>query len=67
MSLEASAWENSGKYQGDIILDDEQVESMVEQFSQGRNAYTWPGTHWPGRVVVYEFAGGFGKLNKINK
>ncbi|KOB70143.1 Metalloendopeptidase [Operophtera brumata] len=55
---EASVWENSGKYQGDILLDDEQLESMVEQFSAGRNAYIWPNTLWPWNTVVYEFGAG---------
>lgn len=61
---QASAWENSGKYQGDILLDDEQVEDMVSQYAQGRHAYIWPNTRWPGNTVVYEFgAGEFSKFN----
>ncbi|XP_073965101.1 zinc metalloproteinase nas-14-like [Choristoneura fumiferana] len=52
------AWENSGKYQGDIILDEDQVQAMVNDFSAGRNAYTWPNTKWPQNTVVYEIAAG---------
>ncbi|XP_026764234.2 astacin-like metalloprotease toxin 5 [Galleria mellonella] len=55
---QASAWENSGKYQGDIILDDEQINALVEEFASGRNAYIWPNTKWPDDVVVWEFAEG---------
>ncbi|CAK1599449.1 unnamed protein product [Parnassius mnemosyne] len=54
----ASAWENSGKFEGDILLDDWQVEAMVQEFAAGRNAYVWPNTKWPDNTIVYEFASG---------
>ncbi|CAH2100306.1 unnamed protein product [Euphydryas editha] len=52
---EANVWENSGKFQGDIVLDDWQVEALVTNFAAGRAAYIWPNTKWPGNVVVYDF------------
>nr|XP_021194241.2 high choriolytic enzyme 2 [Helicoverpa armigera] len=51
----ASVWENSGKFQGDILLNDEQAELMLQQYAEGRNAYIWPNTKWPGNTIVYEF------------
>ncbi|KAM3966660.1 uncharacterized protein ACR2FA_012197 [Aphomia sociella] len=54
----ASAWENSGKFEGDIVLDDEQIEALVDEFASGRNAYIWPNTKWPSDTVVYEFGAG---------
>lgn len=59
----ANAEENSGKFEGDIILDDFIIEGMLQEYAMGRNAYTWPNTHWPNNVVVYELgAGEFGPL-----
>lgn len=52
---QANIWENSGKFQGDIVLDDWQVEALVTNFAAGRAAYIWPNTKWPGNVVVYDF------------
>ncbi|XP_041974053.1 seminal metalloprotease 1-like [Aricia agestis] len=52
---DANVWENSGKFEGDILLDDWQVEGILADYSAGRNAYIWPDTRWPGNVVVYEF------------
>lgn len=54
----SSAWSNSGKYQGDILLDEEQVEDLVKQYASGRNAYIVAGTRWPGNTVIYQFAAG---------
>ncbi|CAK1599450.1 unnamed protein product [Parnassius mnemosyne] len=54
----ASAWQNSGKFEGDILLDDWQVEGIVQEFAAGRNAYVWPNTNWPNNTIVYEFAPG---------
>ncbi|XP_022823681.1 high choriolytic enzyme 2-like [Spodoptera litura] len=51
----ASVWENSGKFEGDILLNDEQAELMLQQYAQGRNAYIWPNTKWPSNTIVYEF------------
>ncbi|XP_013183479.2 zinc metalloproteinase nas-4 [Amyelois transitella] len=53
----AKEWENSGKYQGDIILDDEQIDAMVDDYV-GRNAYIWPNSKWPADTIVYEFGEG---------
>jgi len=38
-----SAWERSGKFEGDIMLTDEQV----------RNGLIDPASRWPNRVVPY--------------
>ncbi|XP_068628467.1 zinc metalloproteinase nas-4-like [Battus philenor] len=57
-SSKASAWENSGKFEGDIVLDDWQVEAMIQNFAAGRNAYIWPNTKWPEDTIVYEFVEG---------
>lgn len=49
--------ELSGRYQGDIVLDDEDYERMLTEYTMGRNAYTTSTTTtWPNNVVVYEFA-----------
>ncbi|XP_026764196.2 seminal metalloprotease 1-like [Galleria mellonella] len=57
----ANPEENSGKYEGDIILDDFIMENMIQEYALGRNAYTWPNTKWPENTVVWEFgAGEFG-------
>ncbi|KAJ8734561.1 hypothetical protein PYW08_013811 [Mythimna loreyi] len=55
MNPKASVWENSGKLQGDILLNDEQAELLVKQYAEGRNAYIWPNTKWPHNTIVYEF------------
>ncbi|XP_052737140.1 astacin-like [Bicyclus anynana] len=55
-------WENSGKFEGDIILDDDQVEALVsdyagvEQSTGSRAAFTVANTRWPGNVMIYDFA-----------
>lgn len=65
---DANAEELSGKYQGDIVLDDFIIESMLMDFAQGRNAYTWPNTKWPNDTVVWEFGEGeFGKRKRLEK
>ncbi|CAG9783247.1 unnamed protein product [Diatraea saccharalis] len=53
-----NAWSSSGKYQGDIYLDDDLIEEMVDDFSLGRMAYTRANTRWPSAVAVYEFGPG---------
>nr|AEL12457.1 hatching enzyme-like protein [Antheraea pernyi] len=61
----ANPEENSGKYEGDIVLDDFIIESMIQQYAMGRNAYTWPNTKWPNNTVVWEFGEGeFGPLQQ---
>ncbi|XP_047525665.1 zinc metalloproteinase nas-4-like [Pieris napi] len=61
----ANPEENSGKYQGDIILDDYMIEAMLESYATGRNAYTWPDTKWPDNTVVWEFGEGeFGSIQQ---
>lgn len=58
----ANPEENSGKYQGDIVLDDFIIEDMLKEYAMGRNAYTWPDTKWPEDTVVWQFGEGeFGK------
>nr|AWW91898.1 hatching enzyme [Samia ricini] len=61
----ANPEENSGKFEGDIVLDDFIIESMIQQYAMGRNAYTWPDTKWPNNTVVWEFGEGeFGPLQQ---
>ncbi|XP_021194225.3 high choriolytic enzyme 2 [Helicoverpa armigera] len=57
VSPKASAWENSGKFQGDILLNDEQADLLMQEYAGvgGRNAYIWPNTRWPSNTIVYEF------------
>ena len=55
MFPDANPEENSGKFQGDIILDDFIIESMLQEYAMGRNAYTYPNTKWPDNTVVWEF------------
>ncbi|RVE53234.1 hypothetical protein evm_002067 [Chilo suppressalis] len=54
----ANAEENSGKYQGDIVLDDFMIEGMIKDFAAGRNAYIFPNTRWPNNTVIWEFGEG---------
>ncbi|XP_045761306.1 zinc metalloproteinase nas-4-like [Maniola jurtina] len=56
-SPKANIWENSGKYQGDIVLDDDQIEALVADYAgtTDRAAYVRPNTRWPGNVLIYEF------------
>ncbi|XP_063530795.1 astacin-like metalloprotease toxin 5 [Cydia strobilella] len=59
----ANPEEYSGKYEGDIVLDDWQIEAMVQEYAMGRNAYLWPDTKWPNNTVIWEFGEGeFGPL-----
>ncbi|XP_072935462.1 seminal metalloprotease 1-like [Epargyreus clarus] len=59
----ANAEENSGKFEGDIILDDFIIEAMLKEYAMGRNAYIWPNTKWPEDTIVWEFGEGeFGPL-----
>ncbi|KAI8424146.1 hypothetical protein MSG28_002741 [Choristoneura fumiferana] len=37
----ANPEENSGKYQGDIVLDDFIIDGMLQEYAQGRNASKW--------------------------
>ncbi|KAG6464025.1 zinc metalloproteinase nas-4 [Manduca sexta] len=61
----ANPEENSGKYEGDIILDDFIIERMVQEYAMGRSAYTWPNTKWPNDTVVWEFGEDeFGPIQK---
>nr|XP_049698704.1 high choriolytic enzyme 1-like [Helicoverpa armigera] len=56
LNPKASAWENSGKFQGDILLTDKQAEVLIQQYAGvgARNAFMWPNTKWPRNTVVYE-------------
>ncbi|CAH2250026.1 jg12861 [Pararge aegeria aegeria] len=56
---DALAWENSGKYQGDILLDDSQLEDLVADFagvsdSGNRNAFIVANTRWPSNIMIYQ-------------
>ncbi|KAL4703157.1 hypothetical protein ACJJTC_016758 [Scirpophaga incertulas] len=51
----SSAWVSSGKYQGDMILDEPIIEDMVNNYAAGRAAYIYPNTKWPEGIVIYEF------------
>ncbi|XP_034840851.1 low choriolytic enzyme-like [Maniola hyperantus] len=58
---DASIWENSGKYQGDILLDDSQLEDLVADYAGAgsnpgnRNAFVVANTKWPGNVMIWQF------------
>ncbi|KPI95446.1 Meprin A subunit beta [Papilio xuthus] len=52
----ASAWENSGKFEGDILLDDWQVDALVKSYAGARNAFVWFDANWPDNTIVYDFA-----------
>ncbi|XP_013166574.1 PREDICTED: astacin-like metalloprotease toxin 5 [Papilio xuthus] len=52
----ASAWENSGKFEGDILLDDWQVDALVKSYAGSRNAFVWFDANWPDNTIVYDFA-----------
>ncbi|KAF9795448.1 hypothetical protein SFRURICE_004820 [Spodoptera frugiperda] len=55
----ANVEELSGLYQGDIVLDKEDYERMVEDYAQGRNAYTSPTiSRWPDDTVIFQFGEG---------
>ncbi|XP_072935246.1 zinc metalloproteinase nas-4-like isoform X1 [Epargyreus clarus] len=58
MNPKANEWENSGKFQGDIILDQRQIDELVEDFAGTRKAYMRPNSRWPGNTVVFEFGAG---------
>ncbi|CAH2250030.1 jg12862 [Pararge aegeria aegeria] len=54
-------WENSGKYQGDILLDDSQLEDLVADFAgvsndNNRNAFVVANTRWPNNVMIFNYA-----------
>ncbi|XP_047525658.1 zinc metalloproteinase nas-4-like [Pieris napi] len=51
-------WEKSGKFEGDILLDDRQIDELVDSFAQGKAAYIHPNTKWPQNTLVYDFAPG---------
>ncbi|CAH2989829.1 unnamed protein product [Chilo suppressalis] len=54
-----SEWANSGKFEGDMILTDEQIQDLVDGFSSsGRMATTRANSRWPQSTVVYEFGSG---------
>ncbi|XP_052747562.1 high choriolytic enzyme 1-like [Bicyclus anynana] len=52
-------WENSGKFEGDILLDDDQIDTLVSEYagvdSSSRTALVVANTRWPGNVMIYEF------------
>ncbi|XP_063890657.1 seminal metalloprotease 1 [Helicoverpa armigera] len=56
LNPKASPWENSGKFQGDILLNDKQAELLMQQYAGvgARNAFIWPNKKWPRNTVVYE-------------
>ncbi|KAG6464027.1 astacin-like metalloprotease toxin 5 [Manduca sexta] len=54
-SPKAKIWENSGRYEGDILLDDVLADGLLQSHLT-RKAYIWPDTKWPENTVVYEFA-----------
>ncbi|XP_077297999.1 seminal metalloprotease 1-like [Arctopsyche grandis] len=46
-------WERSGKFEGDILLTENQIDELVDEYSGVRNAITNQNRLWPNRVVVY--------------
>lgn len=64
---QGAEWEYSGKFEGDIILDDEQIEAMVEEYATGNNAYIIANSRWPQNTVIYQWtAGVFSKFIQIS-
>ncbi|XP_047034102.1 seminal metalloprotease 1-like [Helicoverpa zea] len=52
--------ELSGKYQGDIVLDEQDYEVMLQEYAVGRAAYSSSSiTSWPDNTVIFEFADGW--------
>jgi hypothetical protein len=62
----ANAWENSGKFEGDIFLDDDLIEEMAKTNGDQRNAYIVANTKWPSSTAVYEFGSGEFSMYKIH-
>ncbi|XP_063530134.1 seminal metalloprotease 1-like [Cydia strobilella] len=54
----ANAEENSGKFEGDIVLEDYMIEEMVQEYAMGRNAHLRPRMKWPNNTVVWEYVEG---------
>lgn len=46
-------WERSGKFEGDILLTEDQIDMLVDEYSGARNAITNQNRLWPNRIVVY--------------
>ncbi|CAK1548151.1 unnamed protein product [Leptosia nina] len=59
-------WEQSGKFEGDIILDDWQIDELVKSYADGRAAYIFPNTKWPYNTVVYDYAPGHFNQQQID-
>ncbi|RVE53235.1 hypothetical protein evm_002068 [Chilo suppressalis] len=59
-----SEWANSGKFEGDMILTDKQIQDIVDGFSSGRMASTRANSRWPQSTVVYEFGAGEFNVNQ---
>ncbi|XP_023948565.2 uncharacterized protein LOC112053397 [Bicyclus anynana] len=61
----ANIWENSGKYEGDILLDDNQIEALVSDYagvdSSNRAAFVVANTRWPGNVMLFDISSEFSK------
>lgn len=49
------AWEDSGKFEGDIILNDRQRKLLVEDVAEGlaRNGLRDSTKRWPNNEVIY--------------
>lgn len=49
------AWEDSGKFEGDLILNDRQRKLLVEDVAEGlaRNGLRDSTKRWPDNEVVY--------------
>lgn len=54
--------EHSGKFQGDIYLDDLAIDDMVDQYAMTRSSFLAPYSMWENNTVVWQFnEGDFGK------
>jgi len=50
-------WERSGKFEGDIVLTPEQMDSFVEDYAGSRNAILDTRKLWTNKVLYYQTTG----------
>lgn len=55
---------SAGKFEGDMILTEEQVRALTLKI-QGRNGLVDESKRWPNNIVYYKIVGNFGKFGVI--
>lgn len=53
--------ERSGKFEGDILLTNEQIDAIVAESQGQKNAILNTQRLWPNKIVYYDIAPGFSK------